>query len=157
MRRKSIPELDDLPQYPGWIAVVKTYAKCHRLMSVRLAELDLSVAQHELLLAVGRSEGLSQQTLAGRLLVGKSNVTAMLKRLGARELIRRENDAHDARIWHVYLTPAGKRLLERSVRVQAGVVSSMTDGLDPEQYAQLETIMDTVGARLDASLAAESG
>ena len=157
MSRKLIPGLDDLPQYPEWVAVVKTYSKCHRLLSVRLAELDLSVAQHELLLAVGRSEGLSQRALAGRLLVGKSNVTAMLKRLGARELVRRENDVHDARIWHVHLTPAGRRLLKRSVRVQAGVVSLMTGELSTGQVAQLGAIMRTVGASLDAALGAESG
>ncbi len=150
-----IPELDDLPQYPSWLTVVKTYALCHRLLSVRLAALDLSVAQHELLLAVGRDEGLGQQTLAGRLLTGKSNVTALLKRLESRGLVRREQDEEDARGRHVYLTDEGRDRLAASTRVQAEVVELMTGGLTPAQVATLGEIMRTVGARLAEALGPE--
>jgi DNA-binding MarR family transcriptional regulator len=157
MSTARIPELDDLPQYPSWLAVVKTYARCHRLLSVRLAALDLSVAQHELLLAVGRDEGLSQQTLAGRLLTGKSNVTALLQRLESRGLVRREQDAQDARGRHVYLTDEGRDRLAASSRVQAEVVELMTAGLSPAQIATLGDIMRTVGARLADALGPDEG
>ena len=153
MRGQKIPELDDLPQYPSWVEVVKTYSKCHRLFSIRLSDLDLSVAQHELLLAVARSEGLSQQTLAGRLLTGKSNVTALLQRLEIRGLVRRESDARDARGRRVFLTPAGRGLMERAVCIHAEVVELMTDGLDDAQVEALGEIMRTVGARIDEALA----
>lgn len=152
MTPARIPELDDLPQYPSWLAVVKTYARCHRLLSVRLAGLDLSVAQHELLLAVGRDEGLLQQTLAGRLLTGKSNVTALLQRLESRGLVRREQGAQDARGRHVFLTDEGRERLAASTRVQAEVVELMTGGLSTNEIATLGDIMRTVGARLAQAL-----
>jgi DNA-binding MarR family transcriptional regulator len=104
------------------------------------------------LLAVGRDEGLLQQTLAGRLLTGKSNVTALLQRLESRGLVRREQDAEDARGRHVFLTDEGRAHMAASTRLQAEVVELMTGGLSPTQIANLGDIMRTVGARLAQAL-----
>ena len=93
----------------GWLQVVKVYQTCYSVLSQELKYLDLSVAQHDVLTAIHHEDGLSQQRLAEKLLVVKSNVTALLGRLEARGLIRREVDAQDARVRRVYLTPAGKR------------------------------------------------
>lgn len=51
---------------------------------------DLSVTQHDMLVAIGISEGLSEQHLAEKLLVVKSILTALLARLERRGPIRRE-------------------------------------------------------------------
>ena len=112
--RTRFSGLDDQPHYSAGMEVVKTYTKCHRLMSHRLAELDLSVAQHEVLLAIGREEGLSQADLATRLLVAKSNVTALLKRMEVSDLVERRRDPIDKRAHQVHLTEAGRALLRIS-------------------------------------------
>jgi DNA-binding MarR family transcriptional regulator len=104
------------------------------------------------LLAVGRDEGLLQQTLAGRLLTGKSNVTALLQRLESRGLVRRDQDPRDARGRHVFLTREGRARLAASTRVQAEVVELMTAGLSATEIATLGEIMRTVGARLAQAL-----
>ncbi len=155
MPKNPIAGLDDLPGYPAWVEVVKTYAKCHRLMSERLAAIDLSVAQHEVLLAVGRNEGLSQNTLARRLLVGKSNVTGLVQRLEARGLLARERDPDDARGRRVLLTTAGRRLLQKATAVQAGVVELMLGGLSEREIERMRRNMRAVGARLDAATSGE--
>lgn len=146
---ESIEELDALRGYPSWLEVAKTYARCHRTLTERLAPLDLSVAQHEVLLAVARDEGLSQQSLARRLLVVKSNVTAMIKRLEGRGLVRRESDKADARGRRVFLTAAGRRLLKKAVAVHAEVVRIMTSDLTDAEVTQLGQFMRTVGSSLE--------
>lgn len=153
MSTNSLPDLDDLPQYRPWVEVVKTYNKCHRLLAARLDRLDLSVAKHEVLLAVYRAEGLSQKALADRLLVAKSNVTALLGRLAEDGLVRRERDDRDARGKRVYLTAAGRRLLRRAAREQAVVIALMTEGLSDRDSRQLLRLMRHCGARLDSALA----
>lgn len=149
MSTTPIPGLDDLPGYPAWIEVVKTYAKCQRLMTERLADIDLSVAQHEVLLAIARSQGLSQKTLARRLLVGKSNVTGLVQRLEARGLVYRERDASDARGRHVFLTAAGRRLLRKAARIHAGIVELMLDNVSERNVTHMRRLMRTVGDNLD--------
>ena len=153
MERKPIPELDDIPEYASWLEVVKTYTKCQRLLTARLAALDLSIARYEVLLAVARDEGLSQRQLADRLLVAKSNVTALLQRLEALELIAREPDPDDARGHRVYLTPKGRSLLKKGVREQAAVVRLMMEGLNESDTRAFGRVMRRVGASLDEALA----
>ena len=149
MSTNPTAELDSLSEYPDWLEVAKTYARCHRTLTERLAPLDLSVAQHEVLLAVARDEGLSQQILARRLLVVKSNVSAMLRRLESRGLVRRESDQADARGRRVFLTTGGRRLLRKSVAVHADVVRTMTSDLSDAQVSELGRIMRTVGSSLE--------
>ena len=145
--------LDDLPEYLPWVEVVKTYTKCHQLLSRRLAELELTTAAHEVLLAIGRREGQLQKDLARRLLVVKSNVTGLLGRLEARGLVRRVSDRDDGRARRVFLTPQGHRLLARSSRCQADVVRTMGGNLSERQLRDLRSIMRTVGETLDSALA----
>ncbi|MEO1481774.1 MAG: MarR family transcriptional regulator [Myxococcota bacterium] len=150
--RKRIAVLDDQPHYAAWIEVVKTYERCHRLMSVRFAKLGLSVAQHEVLLALGREEGLSQVALASRLLSAKSNVTALLKRLENASLIERRPDAHDGRSQRVFLTPDGRKLLRKSSKVQGEIVQLMTEGFEDEEAEALRRSMRRAGRSLARAL-----
>ncbi len=152
MVKKRISELDDIPEYASWLEVVKTYMKCQRLLTARLALLDLSIARYEVLLAIARDEGLSQMRLADRLLVAKSNVTALLQRLEALGLIRRESDPDDARGYRVYLTRKGRAVLKKGVREQAEVVKIMMEGLSAQDARVFGRVMRGVGGRLDEAL-----
>lgn len=135
----------DITQGLGsWLQVVKAYQVCYSVLSQELKPLDLSVAQHDVLTALHHEDGLSQQRLAEKLLVVKSNVTALLARLEKRELIRREVDAQDARVRRVYLSPEGWALVERSLEVQCRVVRRMMNVLSEEEVAQLEDMMQRV-------------
>lgn len=153
MAKKRISELDEIPEYTSWVEVVKSYTKCQRLFAAWLAPLDLSIARYEVLLAIARDEGLSQRRLADRLLVAKSNVTALLQRLEALELIVRKSDPQDARGHRIYLTPAGRSLLKKGVREQAEVVKLMMKGLSASDVRAFGRVMRRVGASLDEALA----
>ena len=153
VEKTRIPELDDIPEYTSWLEVVKTYTKCQRLLSARLAPLDLSIARYEVLLAISRDEGLSQRSLADRLLVAKSNITALLQRLEALDLIRRESDPEDARGHRVFLTSKGRGVLKKGVREQAGVVKLMMRGIKPAEARAFGAVTRRVGDSLDEALA----
>ncbi|MEO0996821.1 MAG: MarR family transcriptional regulator [Pseudomonadota bacterium] len=145
--RKTLPR-----GYDAWIAVVRNYQKCHRALARALDPLDLSVAQHDALAAIGRSEGLTQQALADRLLVVKSNVAALVKRLEARALLRRRPDPADARSNRLHLTRTGRELLRRSLAAQAGVIETMSAVASDAELARSENLNLRIGAALDALL-----
>lgn len=153
MPRNTIPTLDAMPAYLPWLQVVQTYAKCQRLLTKELRALDLSIAQHEVLVSLLREEGLSQQKMAKRLLATKSNVTGLLQRLVARDLVRREVDESDARGHCVYLTDAGRKLVSKAVIRQAKVVDIMTRGLSRRDIDTLQRLMAGVEDALDSALA----
>ena len=150
---RKIPQLDDLKHYKTWLLVGRVDAKCQHLLTVGLRELDLSVAKYEVLPAVYRDEGLSQQSLARRLLVAKSNVTVLSQRLEADGLIRRERDPEDGRGYCVFLTDTGQEIVEQAVQLHAEVVELMAKGLTSQQAEMLDKIMSRAEENLDIALA----
>ena len=146
-------EIAELPRgYDAWVGVVRNYQKCFRLLSRLLEPLGLSVAQHEVLQTIGRRQGLTQQELADRLLVVKSNVSGLLQRLEAQRLVSREPDPADARSKRILLTPKGQRVLLRSSALQARVIEAMMGSLDDRELALNSEFNRRVGDILDARL-----
>ena len=149
---REIPELDGLTHYKSWLLVGRVHVKCQHLLTERLSELGLSVAKYEVLHAIYRDEGLSQQLLARRLLVAKSNVAVLSQRLEADGLIRRERDPQDGRGYSVLLTEAGLETVEKAVKVHADVVELMAKDLTSRQAATLDHLMSRAEANLDIAL-----
>ena len=136
----------------AWLEVVKAYQACYAALSREFKPLDLSVAQHDMLVAIYNADGVNQQHLAEKLLVVKSNVTALLSRLETRGLVLREVDTQDARAKQVYLTPEGRALVEKSLERQRVVLEQMVSALDVDEIEMLEATMRRVRGRLEAGL-----
>lgn len=149
---RNIPQLDNLTHYKTWLLVGRVDAKCQHLLTMGLSELGLSVAKYEVLHAIYRDEGLSQQRLARRLLVAKSNVTVLSQRLEADGLIRRERDPEDGRGYRLFLTDTGQEIVEHAVQLHAEVVDLMAKGLTSQQAKMLDEIMSRAEENLDLAL-----
>ena len=106
--------LDEIPGYESWLSVARTSQLFQRHLAHALDPLGLEVAHYDVLANVARDEGLSQQVLARRLLVAKSNVSALLSVLERRGLIERIKPAADARVRLVSLTPDGRAITMRA-------------------------------------------
>ncbi len=135
--------------YDTWLTVGKTNLKVHRALNLLLGELDLSLAQHEILLTIRRYPGLTQRELSEKLLVVKSNATALLKKLEARGLVDRVTDAHDSRVKRLSLTHAGNELVERSFALQSEVVKAMVSVMTDDELDVMDDIMRRVGGAVD--------
>jgi DNA-binding MarR family transcriptional regulator len=134
----------EIKGHTSWLSVVKCYLKCQKVMNTKLAKLDLTTAQHELLMHINLKPGISQQQVSDRLLVVKSNTSALLKKLEFRELIKRRKDQQDARVQHLHLTKAGKQKLKLSMSVQAEVVQAMTAVMTDEEIKNNLVVMNRV-------------
>ncbi len=135
--------------YEAWLGVAKNYQKCHRALSQALQSLGITVAQHEVLIAIGRAEGLTQQQLAERLFVVKSNVTGLLQRLESQGLVRRRTDRDDARNKRLSLTAKGRRIAKRSFALQAEVVEAMMGTMDDRELERSHDLMLRISRALD--------
>lgn len=135
-----------------WLRVGRTNLKVHRALNQLLGELDLSLAQHEILVTVCRHPNLTQQELADRLHVIKSNATALLKKLEARGLLTRTSDAADSRINRLALTRSGRALVKRSFAVQARVIEAMASVMTDRELAMTADVMTRVAKAIDELL-----
>lgn len=156
--------LDQIPGYPAWLSVARVYQLCHRQLSAALDPLGLEVAHYDVLINVARDEGLSQQVLARRLLVAKSNVSALLTVLERRALIVRSRHSSDARLRLISLTPSGRELTDEAMRRHKQIAEAMLAQITAEEAAavrqamcKMETVLepDTVSRLADSPLPAE--
>ncbi len=135
--------------FDTWLTVGRTNLKVHRALNLLLGELDLSLAQHEILVTIRRQSGLTQGELAEQLLVIKSNATALLKKLEARGLVRRTRDPADSRIRRLSLTRSGDMLVEKSYAVQTRVVRAMASVMTDEELERMDDFMCRAGTAID--------
>lgn len=132
-----------------WIEVGRTNLKVHRVLNSLLADLDLSLAQHEILVALKNRPGQTQQQLSNRLMLVKSNASALIKKLEARGLLRRTPDPDDTRNKLVRLTKPGRALVRQSFALQNRVIQAMAEVMSDEDLARTLAVMRRVGAAVD--------
>lgn len=132
-----------------WIEVGRTNLQVHRVLNVLLGELDLSLAQHEILVAIRNRPGQTQQELSNRLMLVKSNASALIKKLEARGLVRRAPDPADTRNKRVRLSRAGQALVQKSFAVQNRVIRAMADVMSDAELEQTQAIMRRIRAAIE--------
>ena len=131
-----------------WLLVGRTNLKVHRALNSLLASVDLSLAQHEILVNIHRNSGLTQKQLSEQLLVVKSNISALVKKLEARGLVRRTPDPADSRNNQLTLTGSGEALVQKSFALQNKLVKAMVAVMSDAELEQMADVMERVGDSL---------
>ena len=133
-----------------WLQVVRCYQKGLKRLSERLAPLDVSSAQLDVLanLFAGPEEGLTQEQLGQRLLVTKGNVSGLLDRLCQRGWVLRSPHPEDRRSNLVVLTVPGRQVAERAVEVQSQFVSDLLGDISAAELDPLEHALARLEDRL---------
>jgi DNA-binding MarR family transcriptional regulator len=133
---------------PEWLSVARAYQTCDKVMHRKLAEVGLTVPQYDLLMSLLKKDGQTQQELASRLLVVKSNMSSLLSRAERDGLIERRGNPEDGRGKIVTLTREGKRLARRGWKVQSEVVTTMLGAMSPSEMKQVASVMRRVRTAL---------
>lgn len=103
----------------------------------------LTLPRFDLLARVARPPlGPSLSELSRKLLVTKGNITDIVARLEAVELIERRRDDADGRIQYVFLTPEGRKLLDDILPVHDKWIKDLMQELSRQE---LETLYDALG------------
>jgi len=92
---------------------------------------------------------LSVGAIAALLQMDSATLSPMLKRLQAQGLITRSRNAADERTTHVELTPAGRSLRRRALKIPPAVVERL--GVDIAELEHLHKVLSRINA---AALAA---
>jgi len=138
----------DMPRFRNWVAVAKVHVLVEKAMAAGLAPLGLKPPHYDILANAYRFPALTQQELADRLLVGRSNMSMLLPELERRGLIARAADEGDKRLRRVRLTEAGAVLTRQALAVHVEVIERVTEALSAEECERLGDYMRRVGARL---------
>jgi DNA-binding MarR family transcriptional regulator len=111
-----------------------------------LAPFDLHPREFALLRAVGIQEGLAQQALGDRLQIPRSRMVAIVDELESRGLLERRPNAGDRRVRELYLTEAGRQLLDEAFRGAVAYDRQISSPLTPEEREQLLDLLERLSA-----------
>lgn len=132
----------------AWLHLLRIQHKVNRRETAHLAEYNLTLPQFDVLAQLHREEGITQQTLADRLLVTKGNVCGLMDRMVEQGLVERRADPQDRRAYMLYLTPKGKALIQQILPAQNRLIDEQMGRLSPAKQKQL---LDLLG-ELDRAL-----
>lgn len=142
--RRSLPVLNEDPR--GWEArsfttLLRFHARLERQIAEALAVHGLSLPQFDVLATLWHGEGITQQDLAERLLVTKGNVVGLIDRISAAGWVERRPDPEDRRANRLYLTSAGRRLVEEAFPCQIALVKKVFGTLTEAELRQIHALL----------------
>ncbi|MBX9926621.1 MAG: MarR family transcriptional regulator [Hyphomicrobiaceae bacterium] len=139
----------EMPRYRNWIAVGKANLLVKRALASRLATVGLDFPHYEILAAIFRFPGMTQQELADKLLVGRSNLSMLLPELERRGLVARAADKTDKRVRRLSLTAEGEAQAREGLAVQVALIEFMMSALTDEECETIGNLMRKVGRRIE--------
>jgi len=131
----------DNPRFRNWIAVARACQMIHQNLARALTELDIKVPHLDILANLYRFEGISQQDLARKLLVGRSNISMLLPQIEKRGLIERRPDEHDRRVLRLYLTDRGRDITRQALAIELELIEHTMSTSTVEECNQVGEIM----------------
>ena len=95
-----------------------------------------------------QEDGLATSNISDQLQQVGGTLTGVLDRMAERNLIRRERDPHDRRVWRIWLTPTGRELSQVLPPVATKVVQETMQGISASEQAQFSRWIDASIANL---------
>jgi len=112
----------DNPRFHNWIAVARACQVMGLSLARALQPLDIKPPHLDILINLFRTPGISQQDLADKLLVGRSNLSMLLPQMEKRGLLLRKSDPQDRRVLRLELTAEGTQLTQEAIAIQAALI-----------------------------------
>jgi DNA-binding MarR family transcriptional regulator len=108
----------------------KAYLAFHRRANARLVRSGVTADQFVLLTMLAEEDGITQITIVERTASDPNTVTAMLRLLEHRNLVRREAHSEDGRARCVFLTGQGRRTQRKLARQADVLLAEMWNAVD---------------------------
>ncbi|WP_454286665.1 MarR family winged helix-turn-helix transcriptional regulator [Rhizobium arsenicireducens] len=138
----------DHPRFKSWVTVGRACQLMQQALTRALAPLDIKPPHLDILVNLYRFEAISQQELARKLLVGRSNMSMLLPQMEKRGLIERRPDAKDKRILRLFLTEQGRELTTRAMAIQTELIERTLSVTPIDDCLLMATTMEKLITRL---------
>jgi len=93
---------------------------------------------------LSRADGMAQSDLAGQLDLGKVALGGLIDRLEASELVERRPDIGDRRVKRIFLTAAGRRVVNKMRKISATTNAEILSGVEPEDVRAAATTLRAI-------------
>ncbi|WP_342304329.1 MarR family transcriptional regulator [Methanolobus sp. ZRKC5] len=118
-----------------------TYRSNFVRLNTRMKELGLSGGQFSVLMVLSHNQGVTQDTLAWRLLLDKGGIARAVKVLEDKGFIERITDENDRRAVHIYLTESGERIIPEVIRIDQEMEQIIFSGFTEKEKTQIKALL----------------
>jgi MarR family transcriptional regulator for hemolysin len=120
---------------------------CSLWRFVKLKDFDIGDCQHSYIYEICRNPGVSQDQLARRLFVNKSNASRQLAWLEKSGFVERRQSEKDRRVIHVYPTEKMLKLLPEVRAASLQWREYLTKGMTDEEIKTLSELLERMASR----------
>ena len=120
-----------------------------RVGSVYEKETGLGVGQWFALVTLERSDGMSQGEMSRVFGVDPARVSRVGRALEKEGLVRRERDPEDGRVVRLYLTDAGRKVLEKRPAVEEAVEGRVRRVLSEDEVGELGRMLGLLAEAME--------
>ena len=115
--------------------------------------LDLSKEQMIVLKKLHEQNGRNQNELAFLTLRDKSSLTRLLSKMEAKQYIERKQSEKDRRVNHVYITPLGEEIYQKTRPVIQEMIARMEQNISDVEIDQMISTLKQIQYNLTAEKA----
>ena len=134
-----------------WVRLNMTFQLIYQEIQKTLKKEHLTLPQMDILVCLGRTEGLTQGEIGDRLGVTGGNITGVVDRLERAGFVYRDRDKRDRRVVRAKLTPKGTDLHEEILPIFKKKWNEIMNILEPEEQRQLNRLLKRFSQGLLAS------
>jgi DNA-binding MarR family transcriptional regulator len=150
LRQKTMElfEIDDTTVFELFGKIQRVAQLCEILDYTQGDEITLSGPRWRIMLRLlmdekfGNTEGVTPTMLSHSQRVSKNTISALLRGLEEQELIKRDLDANDLRVFHIQLTDKGRELIHKSMPDRIESLTRMFSCLPQSEKRQLLDLLE---------------
>lgn len=131
--------------------------RADELFTATMGEKDLTPRQFAVLKAVASMENPSQTALVEHTGIDRSTIADIVRRLIRRGMLQRRRTSHDARMYAVKLTQAGREVLEAAEPAARTTEEQLLSVLPAQQRVAMIQALSTIVTKLDADAIGSRG
>jgi len=128
-------------EYLGYL-IARTHKALKKKITAIVGDYNLTVPQYGILRRLYHNDGLPARDLTALLFMDSSTIMAVIDRLEAKGLVRREANRVDRRINNIHLTPKAKTMLPDLLAQVDELDQALHDLLSQEEVRSLRATLD---------------
>lgn len=146
----------DRPRFRNWLAVARVHSLWGQRLATALSTHGIRMSQFDIMANLMYEPGMTQQRLAEKIFVGRSNLSMALPDLESIGWVRRDADAEDRRVRRLYLTEAGEAITRVALNEECKLLDEMMEALSDDECNRVGDYMRRLGDRLKLGGAKQS-
>ena len=123
----------------------------HNTMRQYFQEHGLFNGQPMMLFLIREHPGITQKALAHEMRITPASVAVSIRRMEDEGLVRREQDAGDARVHHLFLTPKGETLDTNCRQARDIIIDTLYEDFSPQELEDMEQRLRSMRQKLDTA------